>query len=124
MKDTKILLIESDKNSIFIITRLLHINCLDNLVIAKNGFDAVKKIKEESFDLILTELNVPGIDGLQITRICRQMSSYKDIPIVLITTQSFNYISEECSEAGVTNFIAKPIDKEVFIKTIKTHIKF
>ncbi|MFA5827477.1 MAG: response regulator, partial [Candidatus Paceibacterota bacterium] len=121
MKEVRVLLVDKDECSVFFVTHLLKKNGFDDLVVVNNGFDALNQIKNQQFDLILTELMVPGIGGFELIKQVRLIPEYKNTTIITITTLSHH--REECFKVGATDFIIKPIFNSLeFIRRIKTHI--
>ena len=92
------------------------------VVVANNGQDALERIIEQPFDLILMDLEMPGIDGLEATRLIRDMSqtTRASLPIFAMTAHVIEEIQKECQQAGMNGFISKPVHpaelKEVLSK--------
>jgi two-component system, cell cycle response regulator DivK len=87
----------------------------------KNGKEVLKSMETESFDLILMDINMPQMDGMACIREIRSMSD-KDksgIPVVAITGNAKNYSEEDFSSAGFNEFLAKPLDFDKLVDTVK-----
>ncbi len=80
-----------------------------NIVEANDGVDGLKKISTEKFDLILTDINMPIMDGLKLVSLVRNDPNYKDVPIVIITTEGANEDKERAMAIGANDYITKPI---------------
>ncbi len=80
-----------------------------NITEANDGVDGLKKISAEKFDLILTDINMPIMDGLKLVSLVRNDPSYKDVPIVIITTEGANEDKERAMAIGANDYITKPI---------------
>ena len=91
--------------------------------LAVDGEEAVKKAQEKQYDLILMDILLPKIDGLEATRRIRQIPSYKDTPIIALTAQVMKGDEQKCLEAGCTSYLPKPIDKEKLIREINKYIQ-
>lgn len=90
--------------------------------IAKNGKEALKKIKANSFDLILLDVNLPDISGYEV---CRQLKSNdlsKEIPVIFITVRSDPESMKRGFEAGGVDYLTKPFHREELLLRVKTHI--
>jgi len=80
-----------------------------NIVEANDGVDGLKKISTEKFDLILTDINMPIMDGLKLVSLVRNDPNYKNVPIVIITTEGANEDKERAMAIGANDYITKPI---------------
>ncbi|OIO30076.1 hypothetical protein COX93_02715 [Candidatus Nomurabacteria bacterium CG_4_10_14_0_2_um_filter_30_12] len=119
MKNVKTLLIDSDEHSRYFLSYALKKSGIEYLVVLENGFNVLEKVKNQQFDLILTELMVSGIGGFELIKKIRSLSSYKDVPIIVVTTLVINNHIQKCFELGATDFIAKPFNLKDFIEKIK-----
>ncbi|MEG8945478.1 response regulator [Rosettibacter firmus] len=115
----KILLAEDYKHSQIIVTRLLKKNNFEDIVVVENGEDAVRMAKQEKFDLILMDMQMPIMNGFEATEKIRQLPEYKDVPIIALTAFAMKGDKEKCLEVGATDYIPKPIDSKEFIEKIK-----
>ncbi len=79
---------------------------------AENGAEGLSKAKAARFDLILTDLNMPVMNGIAMIRGLRQMPSMTGTPIVFITTESDDAMKQEAKAAGATGWITKPFKPE------------
>jgi len=119
-KDTvKILLVEDYKHSQIIVTRLLKKNNFESIVVVENGQEALDAVKEQRYDLILMDMQMPVMNGFEATRKIRELGNYKDTPIVALTAFAMKGDREKCLDAGATDYIPKPIDSQEFLKKVK-----
>jgi DNA-binding response OmpR family regulator len=87
-----------------------------------DGQEALNSIKENTYDLILADINIPGISGMEITQYVRtQMQS--DIPIIIFTSSNVEQTEIDCFDIGADEFIAKPISPLVLITRINNLLK-
>lgn len=80
------------------------------VVEAQDGFEAIAKLRENKFDLILTDWNMPEMDGLGFLTAVRHSSSYSHIPIIMITSESVQDEVIKAVKNGVTDYIVKPFN--------------
>ena len=89
------------------------------VVEAADGNDAVARLAGREFHLFITDLNMPGMNGIELTRALRAMPEYRFVPIVLLTTESQQEKKMEGKAAGATGWIVKPFQPEVLLATVK-----
>jgi len=89
--------------------------------IANNGIEAIEAFQNDSFDLILMDLQMPKMGGLEATEKIRELEQGKDnlTPIVAVTAHAMDIHKEQCIAAGMNGFITKPIKKDILYETIE-----
>jgi two-component system chemotaxis response regulator CheY len=93
------------------------------VVEAVDGVDAFEKAQTQNFDLVLTDQNMPRLDGLGLTRRLRESPQFKSVPILMLTTESSDLMKQAGRAAGATGWLVKPFDPERLIEVIKKVIK-
>ena len=88
------------------------------IVEAVDGVDALKKLSTDRIDLILTDINMPVMDGLKLVSLVRQNPLLKAVPIIIITTEGAEEDRERGMALGANAYISKPIQSSHLIKTI------
>lgn len=88
------------------------------IIEAVDGVDALKKLSGEKIDLILTDINMPVMDGLKLVALVRQNAQLQGIPIIIITTEGAEEDRERGLALGANAYISKPIQSSHLIKTI------
>jgi len=89
------------------------------VVEAKDGQDALDKLEGLHIDLVITDLNMPVMNGIELTRSLRAAPKFKFIPIVFLTTESQAQKKDAAREAGATGWIVKPFKPEQLLKVVK-----
>ena len=106
----KILLVDDDVRNIFALTNALEQKGVV-VEIGRNGFEAISKLNSvDDIDLVLMDVMMPGMDGLEATRLIRADGRYAKLPIIAITAKAMKNDQEECLQAGASDYLAKPID--------------
>ncbi|MES1980249.1 MAG: response regulator [Pseudomonadota bacterium] len=106
----KILLVDDDVRNIFALTSALEQKGVQ-VEIGRNGFEAISKLDEVSdIDLVLMDIMMPGMDGLEATRRIRQDPRFQKLPIIAVTAKAMKDDQEQCLNAGANDYLAKPID--------------
>ena len=108
MKKIKILVVEDESIVAKDIQNSLKHLGYDVPQTTSNGHEAFKKAKEEKPDLILMDLSLPDIDGMEVTRLLRKKQQYQQIPIIALTAHAMGGIQETTQEAGLNDFLSKP----------------
>ena len=90
-----------------------------NVVEASDGKDALGKIGGKTIDLIVTDLNMPNMDGIELIKNIRTNSEFKFVPIIMLTTESQNEKKMEGKQAGATGWIVKPFRPEQLVAVAK-----
>lgn len=86
---------------------------------AIDGNEALLAAREQRFDLVLTDVNMPLMDGITLTRELRALPAYRFTPILMLTTESGPERKQEGKAAGATGWIVKPFNPEQLIAVIK-----
>ena len=89
-----------------------------NVVEASDGKDALTKAKGQQFDLVISDVNMPVMDGITLIRELRALSEYKFTPLLMLTTESGNDKKSEGKSAGATGWIVKPFNPDQLLATI------
>ncbi len=89
---------------------------------ADNGLEAVKKVEKKNYDLILMDIQMPEMDGYEATRVIRDRLKKTDLPIIAMTAHAMRGDKEKCLQAGMNDYIPKPIDKNQMMSIIKTYL--
>lgn len=101
----------------FVISEMLEkIGC--SFEMAEDGEQGINMAKTNKYDLILMDCNMPVIDGFEATQKIRE-NGLTDIPIIALTAYALEGDQEKCLQAGMNDFISKPINKDLLIKILK-----
>jgi signal transduction histidine kinase/DNA-binding response OmpR family regulator len=92
--------------------------------VAGNGVEAVQAVHQRNFDVILMDMQMPEMDGLEATRRIRQLGALgRAVPIVAMTANAMQEDRRRCLEAGMNDFVAKPIDSGELLRKIAAHCR-
>ncbi len=90
-----------------------------DVVEAVDGVEALDVANTRSFDLVVTDVNMPNMDGITLIKELRKLPDFKFTPILMLTTESGSEKKQEGKAAGATGWIVKPFDPERLLETIK-----
>lgn len=119
MANLKVLVVEDSPTMrqliVFALKRVRGIDITE----AQDGVDGLKRLSADRYDLILTDINMPIMDGLKLVSLVRNDPAYKTVPIVIITTEGASEDRERALAIGANEYITKPIQTSRIIDTAK-----
>lgn len=121
MKEKKILIIEDNELNRKLITSLLRLKNF-NVLEAEDAETGIEIARESIPDLILMDIQLPGMDGLAATRLLKNDDNLKDIPIVAVTSYAMSGDEDKAIAAGCVGYITKPIETRKFLQSISEYI--
>lgn len=109
------------KMIVFALSRIAELSVVE----ADDGVDALRQIARKRFDIVLTDINMPILDGLKLVKRLRADATYADVPIVIITTEGAQEDRERALALGATNYLTKPIQAPEVISLVREilHLK-
>ncbi|RMH64993.1 MAG: response regulator [Calditrichaeota bacterium] len=116
MDDKKVIFVEDSPTMRRIIMNSLNKIGISQVVEAENGVDALEKIGDQDFDMVITDWNMPEMNGEELVKELRGSSKYKDTPILMITTRGMQDDVMTAIKMGVNGYIVKPFTPEVLKK--------
>ncbi|MCO5734876.1 response regulator [Rhizobium sp. SSA_523] len=108
-----------DSASIRLTTRVALSNAGYSVTEAVDGRDGLAKLSAGQFDLVVTDLNMPNMDGLTMIRELRKIPALMGVPVIFLTTESDNELKAQAKAAGATGWLTKPFDPESLVKIAK-----
>lgn len=89
------------------------------IVEASDGVDALRKMPEGDFNLVITDINMPVMSGLKLLSMMKSNPSYKDIPVIIVTTEGHDDDRNKGMEGGAYAYVPKPIQTPHLLKVVK-----
>jgi two-component system chemotaxis response regulator CheY len=89
---------------------------------ANNGFEALRTLPSRAFDLIITDINMPDINGLELISFVKSNAAYKDIPLLIVSTEKTEEDKKRGMALGAMGYIVKPFRKEDLIALVRKAI--
>ena len=117
----RILVIEDNETNIYLIGFILKKNGYE-VIEARSGEEGVEFAVKEKPDLILMDIQLPGIDGLETTKRIRKLEADRKTPIVALTSYAMTGDREKSLAAGCTGYIEKPINPDTFMGEIEKYL--
>ena len=122
MKTKTILVIEDNELNMKLVKELISIGKY-RMLEANDAESGIQQIREQRPDLVLMDIQLPGMDGLSATKIIKEDPALKDIPIIGLTSYAMQGDEEKALAAGCTGYITKPIDTRKFLETVSEYLK-
>ena len=117
----KVLIVEDNELNMKLFQDLLEAHGIDT-VQTNDGHKALDMAREHDPDLIIMDIQLPEISGLEITRNLKQDDDLKDIPVIAVTAFAMKGDEQKIREGGCEDYISKPISVSLFIEVVKKHL--
>ena len=117
----RILVVEDEEANMYLIRFILRKSGYE-VIEARSGEEGVELAIEEKPDLVIMDIQLPGIDGLEATKRIRNSEADEELPIVALTSYAMVGDKEKALKAGCTGYIEKPINPETFITEIEKYL--
>jgi len=119
LKGKKAMIVDDDMRNIFALSSLLEDLGME-VVSHDNGHDAVSSLQEQcEIDVILMDIMMPVMDGIDTIREIRRIDTCKDVPIIAVTAKAMKGDREKCMEAGAWDYLSKPVDTELMVSVLR-----
>ena len=89
---------------------------------ATDGVDALKKLSSETIDIIIADINMPIMDGIKLLSLVRGNASFKDIPVIIVTTEGAEEDRKKALAIGANDYLTKPIQTQELIRLVSRYI--
>jgi two-component system, cell cycle response regulator DivK len=116
-----VMIVEDNELNMKLFNDLLRANGYDTLPM-RNGYEALDALKEERPDLIIMDIQLPEISGLEVTRRIKQDEALKHIPVIAVTAFAMKGDEERIRQGGCEGYLSKPISVSTFIETVKSYV--
>jgi len=114
----KVLVVDDDIRNVFAMTSALETHGM-RVLHAESGKEGIETLKRErNVDLVLMDVMMPGLDGLDTMRVVRSLEGYRSVPIIAVTAKAMLGDREKCLEAGASDYLAKPVNVDVLLATL------
>jgi CheY-like chemotaxis protein/signal transduction histidine kinase/CHASE3 domain sensor protein len=119
LRNKKVLVVDDDIRNIYSLTNVLEEEGMKCFT-AENGKAALKSLKENpSIDIILMDIMMPEMDGYEATKAIRSLAKYEKLPIVALTAKAMKGDREKCLQAGMSDYVSKPVNIEQLISLMR-----
>lgn len=118
MEDKKVIFVEDSPTMRRIIMNSLNKIGIADVTEAENGVDALDKMGDEDWDMVITDWNMPEMNGEEFVKELRSKDKYKDTPILMITTRGMQDDVMTAIKIGVNGYVVKPFTPEILKKKI------
>jgi CheY-like chemotaxis protein len=123
MADKTLLVVDDEPDNLELIRRVVEDTDLPiRLSLARNGLEAMARVRELKPDLVLMDLKMPGLNGWEATRRLKADPDTRHVPIVALTAQAMAGDSEQALAAGCDGYVTKPIDLRSFVALLRERL--
>jgi len=122
MEIKTILVVEDNELNMKLVKGLIKIG-KHRMLEAVDAESGIELIREQRPDLVLMDIQLPGMDGLSAAKVIKEDPALKDIPIIALTSYAMQGDEEKALASGCTGYIAKPIDTRKFLETVSQYLK-
>ena len=110
------------------VTRAFLVSTLEEMddfeiVEASTGFEALKQLPRRKFALIITDINMPDINGLELINFVKNNFNYREIPLIVVTTEGAERDKQKGLALGADEYLVKPIDPELLQSAVRRHMR-
>jgi two-component system sensor histidine kinase/response regulator len=116
-RGARVLLAEDNPINVEVVLEILHAVGID-VAVAENGREAVDRARQQTFDLILMDMQMPEIGGIEATHLIRGLPRWADRPIIALTANAFAEDRRACLEAGMNDVLTKPVEPGLLYATM------
>ncbi|NOJ78466.1 response regulator [Myxococcus xanthus] len=107
------------RSIMYALQRLSGVVCTE----AQDGAEGLKKLTQGRFDLVLTDINMPLMDGLKLISHIRQATEHRNVPIIVVTTEGAAADRERAMKLGASAYLVKPVQAKVVLDTVRDLLK-
>jgi signal transduction histidine kinase/CheY-like chemotaxis protein len=118
----RVLIVDDDIRNIFALSSVLEDYGME-IKTADNGHEAIDLARQGKLDIVLMDIMMPEMDGLETTREIRRIPGCKNLPIVAVTAKAMKGDRERCIEAGAWDYLSKPVDREQLLTVLKAWLR-
>ena len=123
LRGRNVMVVDDDMRNIFALTSLLEDRGM-NVISHDNGRDAITSLRErQDVDVVLMDIMMPEMDGIDTIREIRRIPECRDVPIIAVTAKAMKGDREKCMEAGAWDYLAKPVDTELMVGTLRAWLR-
>ncbi|PKM94189.1 MAG: hypothetical protein CVU84_12055 [Firmicutes bacterium HGW-Firmicutes-1] len=123
IKKTRVLVLEDNKINQMLAVEMLGMLGIHDVHVVENGLEGLEKAQENEYDLIVTDIKMPKMDGIEFAQNIREMDRYCNTPIIALTANVREDQIQSYYKVGINNCIMKPVDIVEFGKTLKKYLK-
>jgi CheY-like chemotaxis protein/signal transduction histidine kinase/HAMP domain-containing protein len=122
LKDKKVLIVDDDVRNIYSLYNIMDQEGME-VVVANDGKEALQKLEDSNdIDIVLMDIMMPEMDGIECIKRIRQMDQFKQLPVIALTAKAMKEDKEKCLKAGASDYIPKPVETERLISLMRVWV--
>lgn len=122
LQGTSVLVVEDNHINQVVVSQFLKLSGMD-VTLANNGQEALEKLQTQDFDVVLMDLHMPVMDGIEATKLIKANPRFADLPIIALTADVVEEERLHCLDIGMVDFVTKPINPDTLIATLKNSVR-
>ncbi len=96
------------------------VNLGHEVITAEDGLEALELARNNPVDLVLTDINMPNMNGISLVSKLRRLENYQDVPVIMLTTESSDFKKDKAKRMGANGWLQKPFDPKRLTKAVNT----
>ena len=88
--------------------------------VASDGFEALRQIDSQAFDLVIMDIAMPGLDGIEVLSRIRSSAQHHELPVIMLTASGDDFVREKAKRVGASAFLTKPASSAEVLATVKS----
>ena len=93
-----------------------------NILQAENGLDALEKLARNDVDMVMTDMNMPKMDGIELIKSMKEDEAYRKIPIIMLTTEADAEEKKRGLMTGASSYLTKPVERQVLMEELGKYV--
>lgn len=118
MQQRHVLIVEDNEDDSNLLSNIVEMVMKHKATVAADGTSAIQLANRTVFDLVLLDIQLPNLPGIDVAEAMRRIQGYRDVPIIAVTAYNLDSIQKDALQAGCDRYITKPVNIDTLIKVV------